>query len=90
VPASKTVLVTVTAQINPTTGNTAFMSFTGCGVTSSDANSVAFDGGTMQASATYLVTCTNSGSQAFTAQYHTSGGKTAAFSNRGIIVQGVP
>ena len=90
IPASGNALVTVTGQLNPTAGNLACMSFAGGGITASDTQSVCSDTGTIQASGTYLVTGITPGSQTFTAQYHTSGGKTATFANRSLIVIPLP
>jgi hypothetical protein len=90
IPASGNAMITVTGQVNPNTGNIACMSFSGGGIAASDTQAVCSDTGTIQASGTYLVTGITPGSQTFTAQYHSSGGRTATFSNRSLIVIPLP
>jgi hypothetical protein len=84
-------LVTVTADVSPTAGSLACMSFSGPGISASDTQALCFDnGGNNQASATFLVSGITSGVQTITAQYRTTGGKSAGFSNRSIIVVPMP
>jgi hypothetical protein len=82
-------LVTLTAAITPSNGNTTLMGFTYDTTASSDAQALAADTNPTQASATYYVTVTP-GNHTFTAQYRNKGGGPASVSNRSIIVQAVP
>ena len=83
VPPSGNVLVTLTAGITPTSGNTAFMSFSVDSSSATDATALAADSTFAQASATYLISATP-GSITLTAKYRVSGGASATFANRGI------
>jgi hypothetical protein len=96
--ASGTALVTITGQVDPAANGTAFMGFAVSGATtqaSTDSRALIREHGSssgtgyMQASATFVVTGLNAGSNTFTLQYKSSTG-TAQFLNRSIIVQPIP
>jgi len=87
--ASGHALVTVTGLIQPTNGNTTFMSFTDGTTPASDTQALSADTNAMQASATYFVTV-SPGSHTFTAKFRNSGGGAASVNNANIIVQVVP
>jgi len=84
--ASGNALVTVTASITPTSGNSAIMGFSIDAAAATDTQSLEADTNPMQASATYLVTGLTPGSHTFTAKYRVSGGMNAQFANRSLIV----
>lgn len=92
IPASGNALVTVTARIDPTSGNTGYMSFSGGGASAADNQALVRDAGTsagtgyIQASATFLVTGLTPGSQTLTAKYKGN----ATFSNRHLVVVPLP
>jgi len=94
VPASGSVLVILTAQVQGSTGNSAgFMSVsatcsTGPGVTASDANTLRVAGNdAIRASATSLITgLTPGASCTFTSVYKLSGSGFATFGARNIVV----
>ena len=88
--ASGSALVTVTAAITPTAGNTAFVGFSIDAGAASDTQSLSADTTPLQASATYVVTGLTAGSHTFTAKYRVSGGGNAQFSNRSLIVLPLP
>ena len=82
-------LVTLTAAITPTNGNTTLMGFTYDAIASSDAQALAADTNATQASATYYVAVTP-GNHTFTAQYRNKAGGPASVSNRSINKQAEP
>ncbi|HSN27498.1 MAG TPA: hypothetical protein VLT45_14485, partial [Kofleriaceae bacterium] len=82
-------LVTLTAAISPTSGNTTLMSFTYDSTAASDNTALSADTNAVQASATYYVTVTP-GNHTFTAQYRNKAGGPSSVANRSIIVQAVP
>jgi hypothetical protein len=84
--ASGTALVTITATITPTLGNTASMGFSVDTTAASDTQSLEADTNPQQASATYVVTGLTAGSHTFTAKYRVTGGGNAQFANRSLIV----
>ena len=92
VPASGNVLVTVTSSITQgSAGNLSCMGFTIGGNAASDTQALCSDGGTQQASASFVVTGLTAGNAVtFTAKYHSSGGRTATFQNRTILAQPLP
>jgi hypothetical protein len=100
VPASGTVLVTVTGGIQSNyNGEMGYMGFAISGASTasaSDARSLRWTGRneteTFQASATFYVTGLTAGTTNFTAKYRTESGGThnSTFSNRNIIVIPVP
>ena len=100
VPASGTVLVTVTGGIASNyNGEMGYMGFAISGASTasaSDARSLRWTGRneteTFQASATFYVTGLTAGTTNFTAKYRTESGGThnSTFSNRNIIVIPVP
>jgi len=98
IPASGNALVTLTGNLTPSAGGTAYMAFNAPGSNASDSlaliksSTLVGESGSMQASATYYVTgLTPGASQTFTAVYKSdSNSSTATFSNRQIIVHPLP
>jgi hypothetical protein len=84
--ASGNALVTVTAAITPTNGNSAIMGFSIDGAAATDTQSLETATTFQQASATYLVTGLSAGSHTFTARYRVTAGGNAQFANRSLIV----
>jgi hypothetical protein len=79
-------LVTLTAQITPTLGNSAIMGFSVDTAAPNDTQVLEATSNLTQASATYLVTGLTPGSHMFTAKYKVSGGTQAQFQYRSVIV----
>lgn len=82
-------LVTLTAFLQPSNGNTQYMGLQIDTGTTTDTQALFSDTNQLQASATFYVTVTP-GSHSFTAQYKNSGGGQTQVSNRSILVQVVP
>jgi hypothetical protein len=105
IPASGTALICVAARITIIAGNArqGFMSFSGPGVSASDAQAVGF-GFTSNANgdatsvgsyvntvgACFRVTGITTGSQTITAKYKSSTANTSTFANRSIVVIPLP
>jgi hypothetical protein len=83
---SGSALVTLTAQITPTLGNSAIMGFSIDTAAPNDFQVLEATSTLTQASATYLVTSLTPGSHSFTAKYKISGGTQAQFQYRSVIV----
>ncbi len=93
VPASGSVMVTVTALITLGGATSGAMGFSAGGGTVLDSQSLTSAQSGQQSSATYLVTGLAAGSMTFTAKYKRVGGvggANATFANRNIVVTPLP
>lgn len=80
--ASGSAIITVTADMAPTAGAQGYMSFSGAGITASDAMALNSSGTT---SATFYVTGLSPGTQTITAKYKTNN-KNVTLSSRHLVV----
>ena len=87
VAASGVVLVAISAAIQPTNGNDAFVGFATDGTNpANDAQAMSAHSTLSSFGATYRLTGLTAGSHTFKLVYRVSGGGNATFSNRNIIV----
>jgi hypothetical protein len=83
---SGTAMVTITAGILPSGGNTGFMGISIDNGAASDTQALAADTNFVQASATFVITGLSAGSHSFAARYRANPSGNAQFANRSIIV----